>query len=370
MDSDDEGSVIGGMELDDEQMLNRAASAADGSFTACSSRIGSACNSVRPMPRQTGGNAGAADGQQLQKRTSSRRVIKRDDHGNDGPQQQQQGQQQQQQGQADDGLIKASYPAGLSPASDSQCAAGRGAAKTVLLQGTSRRALPIALQYKGAILSDSDSDDDDEKETPAAVEAAAGDKAGLLGPGHVGSESADAAAQVQVPGALSHDVPPLPELAAAARPVVLVAPPSRGKAAAVRQAVAGTAQAAGRAMAAAQAAGSRQAGSHAVVPSGPHAGAVETSRPIVLTPPKRAAFSAAAAVVSESSRAAGGPPPRSPAEVPLPLPHATTVAADRAAATSWEPSFPQDSAAAAGPGPERQQQDAQWAERGWSNVAL
>lgn len=281
--------------------------------------------SVTQSTRVTAENVAAADKKRLQKRASSKRIRKAS----------REGAQQTAEGQGGNGLIKASYPA--TPESGGRvggqgAAAGAAAAVAAPSKIASRRALALLYQ-RGAILSDSDSD----SEEPPAARA---DKSELLSADHVDS-AAPVAAPAALPAAAAAPVlPPAPKPA-----VVLVAPPSRGKAAAVRQAVAGAAQAAGRAMAAAQAAGpaSRQQGMQVVLPAEGRA-----SSPIVLTPPKRAAFTAAAV-----------DGPRAAAQVPQ---------GQAAAAPQWEPAFP-------GPGGEepaqqQQQQGGSWAEGGWSNVAL
>ena len=332
MDSEDEGSVVCGMDSDDG--MSTAASDAEGSFCAPTGRTASQSTPAGPQPagrrttRPTKDNAAQAT-QQMPQRASSKRVRK----GGGESAQEQQG----------DGLIKASYPAGSEPPSGAAAVKGASAAPSAaaVLKGTSMRSLPIALMYHGAILSDSDSDDDE----PTAAAAPTHGKVGLEGP-----TKADPAAAVAVPQQPVVPAVAAPVAAVAPRPVVLVAPPSRGKAAAVRQAVADAAQAAGRAVAASQAAGSRQAGLQAVV----SADAAGSSNPIVLTPPKRAAFSAAS-----GSTAASAGPPRSPAAVPLPA----WKAAVAVKAAAWEPTFPQDEAV-------QQQPEGKWAEVGWSNVAL
>lgn len=347
---------------DSDDSLSRAGSAAADSFTNGPTRstpkVTQSNRTTRTTTEITAATTAAAK-KQLQKRASSKQIKKAAD-----------GTQQQQEGQADNGLIKASYPATPEGAAAAPAAAPAAAAKgglaaaAILKGGTSRRALPIALRYQGAILSDSDSDDE-------GLPAAQADNLGLLAPGHVDS-AAPAAAAAVAPAPAAPVVLPAP---AVLKPVVLVAPPSRGKAAAVRQAVAGAAQAAGRAIAAAQAGasagsgsamGPRQAEVQVVVPADT---AGRSSSPIVLTPPKRSAF--AAAVGADADKGVGTGSPRSAAAVQQPQQGPAGAGGARgippkAAAAQWEPAFPQAGTEAQ----EQEQQAGSWAEGGWSNVAL
>jgi hypothetical protein len=340
IDSEDEGSVVHSTDSEDGDLPAAPTGAAADGFSAERSTASATQSGSRSKPPGPTDEGTAAGKKQLQKRASSKRVRKPAS----GPTASQQ--------QADNGLIKASYPTTLESLTSAKPAVGAAAAAGVQLQkGASRRFVPIALQYKGPILSDSDSDDE-------GLPAAMADKSGLLGRGHVDSAAAvpSTLAAAAAPGqpvaaaaaaaATAAGAAPAPVLPVLPRPVVLVAPPSRGKAAAVRQAVAGAAQAAGRAMAAAQAgsstAAARQAGIAVVVP--PDTG--RASSPIVLTPPRRSAFTAGAA---------GSP--RSEAAVP--------AAPSAAAAAVWEPAFPGAAAAE-----EQEQKLGSRAEGGWSNVAL
>lgn len=350
MDSEDEGSVVGGTDSDDSLSRLGSVPHAD-SFTAGPGRSNpSVKQSSRPTVEIT-----AAAQKQLQKRASSKRMKKA---GGAGSLQQ----QHQPDRQADNGmLIKASYlatPEGAASAAAPPAAPAAAAAKGSLAAvrgalkgGASRRALPLALLYRGAILSDSDSEDE-------GLPAAAADRSSLLAAGHQDSAAQAAAAPPTLAAAV---VPPVPQL------MVLGASPSRGKAAAVRQAVAGAAQAAGRAIAAAQAGrgaagGPRQPGMQVVVPADTVG---RSSSPIVLTPPKRSEMDAG----SIWGAAAGSP--RSKATVTEPSPPQQAAAAgvsgtpgSKAAAVPWEPAFPQA-------GAEVQEQPAgSWAEGGWSTVAL
>lgn len=343
MDSEDEHSEMCSTDSDDN--LSRGGSLAADSFTNAPSRsTPSVTQSNRTTPRPTSEITAAAK-KQLQKRASSKRA--RQSRSN-----------QPKAGQPDDGLIKANYPStpeSLAAAAAAAAKPGAGGLAAVKLKGgASRRALPIALRYHGAILSDSDSDDE-------GLPAAQADKSALLAAGHVDS-AAPAPATATVVAAPAPAVP---------KPVVLIAPPSRGKAAAVRQAVAGAAQAAGRAIAAAQAgaaasggsaAGFRQPGVQVVVPADTDT-VGRSSSPIVLTPPKRSAFTAA---LGADVGAGGDGSPRTAATVSDPQQAATAGArgAPKPAAGQWEPAFSQ-----AGAG-EQQQQGGSWAEGGWSNVAL
>jgi hypothetical protein len=354
MDSEDEGSELCGTDSDDSLSRLGSAQQAD-SFTAGPGR--SITQSSRTTPRQTVEISAAAQ-KQLQKRASSRRMKKAGGAGS---------LQQQQQGAEDGMLIKASYPAtpegaaaaAVVPPAAAAAKGGLAAMRGALKGGPSRRGLPIALLYRGPILSDSDSEDE-------GMPAAAADRSSLLAPGHQDSAAPAAVAVAAAAPAAVAVMPLVPKL------TVLGAPPSRGKAAAVRQAVAGAAQAAGRAMAAAQAGsgaagGSRQPGVQVVVPADTVG---RSSSPIVLTPPKRSAM--ASAGDAGSSWGATAASPRSTATVTEPQPSQQaaaagvkgTAAGSQAAAAQWEPAFPQA-------GAEGQEQPAgSWAEGGWSSVAL
>lgn len=325
IDSDDEGSVVG------SDGSSSAAESDDGD-----SRIGPAARSAGSRSARVTGTAPGAPatpdaaasapaggegqaetppllaaapselaGRRLEERGSSRRVRRGTAESAGGGQLQRrpEGASRRNMRASKGLLIKASYPAGmLAPPPAAAATAALG------VMGSITDLLPASWRFRGPILSDSDEPDTAQAAVSAPqVMAASRDivQTSLLASSHVDSA---AAGHTSVAAGASQGAGKLQQPAAVApgAPLGLLPMPfSRSKAAAVRRAVAGAAQAAIRAMTAAQT-GAAAAGTAAVAAgAGPAASPQESrSDPIVLPSPRRAIFTSA-----------GGSSPRSPAAV-------------------------------------------------------